>query len=580
MRVASPAGATRALADSGMLAETGMLAKGERPPASAERVSPESVPRQRLREVEPAAHEVAHRAGPPPPLPTPQRSHRVHGIVASQPMPSALTTTVTQLPESRVRVQVQVPPAELEQRIEGKARELGRKLKLPGFRRGKVPAPLVIQRLGRDAVMEEAVRDTLSSWYVDALELTGIVPVGDPELDLGELPPHGGALGFSFEIGVLPQATLGEYRGLEVGRAEPVVEEQRVQGEIDALRERLARLETVQRPAAAGDFVVVDYEGALAGGPEGGAAGEPASQSAEREPFAGGEGRDQLVELGSGNLIAGFEQALEGASAGESRTLELTFPADYARAELAGREASFEVTVKEVKRKELPAVDDDLAIDTGFDTVGELREDIRRRLREAEEQRIDAEFREAALDAAVEHAQVQVPAALIEARAREMLERVLHALAHRGISRESYLEITGRSEQEILADTAPEAERALRREAVLTAVVAAEGISPGEEELLEAVRPAAEREELTPQALLRRLREAGRVEELREDLAARHAMDLIAAQARPIPLEQARAREQLWTPEKERSERAREEQVQEVAQAGEPAPGGLWTPDR
>jgi trigger factor len=483
-------------------------------------------------------------------------------------MPAALTTTVTQLPESRVRVQVEVPPAELEQRIEGKARELGRKLKLPGFRRGKVPAPLVIQRLGRDAVMEEAVRDTLSSWYVDALELTGIVPVGDPEVDLGELPPHGEALGFSFEIGVLPQAVLGEYRGLEVGRAEPVVEEEQVQGEIDALRDRLARLETVERPAQAGDFVVVDYEGALVGA------------DGERAPFAGGEGRDQLVELGSGNLIEGFERALEGASAGESRTLQLAFPADYARAELAGREAAFEVTVKEVKRKDLPAVDDDLAIDTGFDTVDELREDIGRRLREAEEQRIEVKFREAALDAAVEQAQVQVPAALIEARAREMLERVLHALEHRGISRESYLQITGRSEQEIFADTAPEAERALRREAVLTAVVAAEGISPGEEDLLEALRPAAEREELPAEQVLQRLREAGRVEEIREDLAARRAIELIAAQAVPIPIEAAHAREQLWTPEKERSERAREEQVQEVAQAGEPAPSGLWTPDR
>ncbi len=482
-------------------------------------------------------------------------------------MPSALTTTVTQLPESRVRVQVQVPAAELEQRIEGKARELGRKLKLPGFRRGKVPPPLVIQRLGRDAVMEEAVRDTLSLWYVDALESTGIVPVGDPDVDLGELPPHGESLEFSFEIGVLPQATLGEYRGLEVGRSEAVVEEERVQGEVDGLRERLAHLETVQRPAQAGDFVVIDYEGVLVG------------ESGEREPFAGGEGRDQLVELGSGNLIEGFEEALVGASAGVSRTLALTFPADYPRSELAGREASFETTVKEVKRKELPAVDDDLAIDTGFDTVEELREDIRRRLREAEESRIEAEFREAALDAAVERARVEVPPALIEARAREMWERVQRALSHRGLSRETYLELSGRSEQEILADSAPDAERALRREAVLTAVVAAEGIEPGEEELLEALRPGAEREELSPQELLQRLRDAGRLEEIREDLAARRAMELIAAEAHPIPIEQARAREQIWTPEKERTERAREEHVQE-AQEHAQGVGGLWTPDR
>jgi trigger factor len=516
-------------------------------------------------------------------------------------MPSALTTTVTQLPESRVRVQVQVPPKELEQRIEGKARELGRKLKLPGFRRGKVPAPLVIQRLGREAVMEEAVRDTLSSWYVDALETSGIVPVGDPDVNLGELPHQGGGLEFSFEIGVLPRATLGEYRGLEVGRAEPEVAEEQVQKEIEGLRERLARLETVERAASAGDYVVIDYVGALveesaaalaagAAQSEESAAGAAQSEGAgagtseQLEPFEGGEGRDQLVELGSGNLIEGFEQGLEGSAAGESRTLRLTFPTDYARAELAGREASFEVTVKEVKRKQLPEVDDDLAIDTGFDTVEELREDIRKRLLEVEEQRIESAFREAALDAAVEHAEMHVPAALIEARAREMWERVLHAVAHRGISREAYLQITGRSEQEILAESAPDAERALRREAVLTAVVEAEGISPGEGEVLEALRPAAEREELPPEQLLQRLRDAGRVEEIREDLAARRAMELIAAEAKPIPIEQALAREQLWTPEKERAERDREEQVQEAVQSEEhgapPAARRLWTPDR
>jgi trigger factor len=490
-------------------------------------------------------------------------------------MPSALTTTVTELPESRVRVQVQVPAGELEQRVEGKARQLGKELKLPGFRKGKVPAPLVIQRIGREAVLEEAVRDTLSSWYVDALERTGIVPVGDPDVSLGDLPPRGQSLEFSFEIGVLPKATLGEYKGLEVGRAEPAVTEEQVQHELDGLRERLARLQTVERPAQTGDFVVIDYAGALLG------------EAGEHEPFAGGEGRDQLVELGSGSLIEGFEQGLEGAAADTSRTLELTFPQDYARAELAGRNVAFEVAVKEVKRKDLPDVDDDLAIDTGFDTLADLREDIRTRLRDAEEERLQAEFRAAALDAAVDRAQVQVPGALIEARAKEMWERVLHTLSHRGITREAYLGISGRTEPEILADTAPEAERALRREAVLTAVVEAEGINPTEAELLEALRPGAERQELPVEQVLVRLREAGRLEEVREDLAARQAMDLIAAHATPIPLEQAQAREQLWTPAKERSERAREEQVHEAQeqareqeQGVSPTHGGLWTPDR
>ena len=165
-----------------------------------------------------------------------------HGIVAG--VPAAVKTTVTELPDSRVRLQVQVPASELEGRLERKAHQLGRELKLPGFRRGKVPAPLVIQRIGREAVLEEAVRDTLSSWYSDAIETAGIVPVGDPQVALGDLPPQGEALEFSIEIGVLPKAELGEYQGLEVARREPAVEEEQIEQEIEAMRERLARLQT------------------------------------------------------------------------------------------------------------------------------------------------------------------------------------------------------------------------------------------------------------------------------------------------------------------------------------------------
>jgi trigger factor len=478
-------------------------------------------------------------------------------------MPSALTTTVTELPESRVRVEVQVPAGELEQSIERKARELAGTLKLPGFRRGKVPAPLVIQRIGRESVMEDAVRQDLGGWYVDALGAAGIVPVGDPDVALGELPEPGNALEFSFEIGVLPKAELGEYRGLEVGRAEAEVPDAKIQEEIDQLRDRLARLQTAERPAQEGDFVVLDYVGSLAG------------EDGSQEPFEGGEGRDQLIELGSGNLIEGFEQGLLGASAGEVRTLQLTFPADYARAELAGRAASFEVTVKEVKSKELPEVDDDLAIDTGFEDLAELREDIHRRLLEVEERRVASEFREAALDAAVAQAKVPVSTALIEGRSREMWERILHTLSHRGISREAYLSLSDRSEEQSIAELAPDAERALRREAVLTAVVQAEGIDPGEDELLESLAPLAEREQQPAEQVLERLRAAGREDELREDLAAQRAMELIASEAKPIPLEQAQAREQLWTPEKERAERTGGSEPATAKEAG-----GLWTPDR
>ncbi len=162
-----------------------------------------------------------------------------------------------------MRVQVEVPPGEVEGRVEQRARQLGRELKLPGFRKGKVPAPLVLQRVGREAVLDEAVRDSLASWYSDAIATAGIVPVGDPKVDLGDLPPQGQALEFSIEIGVLPKAELGEYKGLEVARREPQAADELLDQEVEQMRERLARLETVERAAAEGDFVVVDYVGYL-----------------------------------------------------------------------------------------------------------------------------------------------------------------------------------------------------------------------------------------------------------------------------------------------------------------------------
>ena len=475
-----------------------------------------------------------------------------HGIVAA--VSAALKTTVTELPESRVRVLVEVPPNEVEVRLERKARQLGREMRIPGFRRGKVPAPLVIQKVGREVVLEEAVRDTLGNWYSDAIDTAGIVPVGDPQLDLSDLPPEGAALEFSIEIGVLPTAKLGDYKGLEVGRREPLVEEEAIESEIDGLRERLARLETIERAAELGDFVVVDYVGSIEG-----------------EQFQGGEGRDQLVELGSGNLIPGFEEGLAGAAAGETRTIDLSFPVDYPNQELAGKDASFEVTVKEVKNKRLPEVDEDFAVDMGFDSVGELREDIRTRLTETEQGRVDAEFREAALDAAVAASEVQTPETLVQAKAQEMWDRMLHTLSHRGISREAYLKITGREEEDLIAELAPEAAQSLRREAVIAAVVAADGIEASEEDLLKALAPTAAREGTEPSELLTELQKSGRLEDVREDIAARKAVEMIAAEAKPIPLEQAQAREKLWTPDSE---------AEQDSATGEQAAARLWTPER
>jgi trigger factor len=464
---------------------------------------------------------------------------RAATLSSSGLMPAAaVKTTVTELPESRVRVEAEVPADEVERRMQATARQLGRDLKMPGFRKGKIPPPVVIQRVGRQAVLDETVRGALGRWYLDAIDDAGIHPVGDPDLDLGDLPGQGQPLHFTIEIGVRPTARLGDYKGVEVGKREPTVDEEGIEGEIEALRERMARLETADDAAGEHDFVVIDYAGTIDG-----------------EPFEGGEGRDELVELGSGRLVPGFEEQLRGARAGEERTVTIAFPDDYGAKELAGRTAEFAVTVNEVKRKELPEVDDDFASDAaGFDSLAELREDIAAKLGESDAARIEAEFREAVLDAVVQASEVDVPEALVEARAAELWERMLHTLGHQGITKDAYLRIAGKSEEEILAEARPDAEQALRREAVIAAVIEAESIEPSDGDVLDALQASAARERTTPEKLRARLEKAGRLDEVRDDLAQRAAVDLLAENATPISVEQAKARDRLWTPEKETAE--------------------------
>jgi trigger factor len=430
-----------------------------------------------------------------------------------------VTTTVTELPESRVRVEAEVPPAEVSKRVDAAARVLARSMRVPGFRPGKAPAPVVIKRLGREAVLDEAVRESIGGWYTAAIDDAKVVPVGEPDLDLSALPGEGEPLKFAIEIGVRPPAKLGDYKGLEVPRRDSEASDEAVNEEIDRLRDRSAKLETVERPAGRGDFVVMDFAGSVDG-----------------TPFAGGEGRDQMVELGSGRLVPGFEEQLEGAGAGEERTVKVTFPEDYQAAEQAGKDAEFAVTVKEVKAKDLPELNDEFAEEAGFDTLEELRDDIRSRISEAESSRVEAEFREAALDAAVANATVDVPDALVEARSRELWDQMLHSLSHQGITKEVYLQISGREEEEIIEQGKEDAAQALRREAVLAAIIEAEGIEPSEDEVLEAVGQAAEGG-TSPKKLLERLKSAGRLDALKQDLAQRKALDLVTESAKPVAAE-------------------------------------------
>src|SRR5581483_216992 len=262
--------------------------------------------------------------------------------------------------------------------------------------------------------------------------------------------------------------------------------------------------------------------------------------------------------------IPGFEEQLVGASAGDERTVSVTFPEDYQATELAGKEAQFAVTVSEVKEKRLPDINDDFASEAaGFDTMAELREDIGQRLRTIDERSLEREFEDAVVEAAVGEAQVEVPDKLVHARAHELLEDTWTMLARQGIAKDSNLRLTGRDEETLAHEAEPEAAAALRREAVLAAVVEAESIEPTEEQVREALEPSAERQGTTVDKLLERLRETGRLDRMRQEVATRQAVELLVAEAKPISVDQAKARQKLWTPGKE---------------GAETGSGQLWTP--
>lgn len=497
-------------------------------------------------------------------------------------MPTAIKTNVTELPESRVRVRAEIAAEEVQKSLESTARNLGREMKMPGFRQGKIPPPVIIQKLGRDAVLDEVIRAKLTDWYVNAVDEAGIAPVGDPQVDMGDLPPEGQPLAFSFEVGVRPVATLGKYRGVDVGRREPEVDPEAVDAEIEELRERLGHLHVVDRPAKNGDFLIIDFTGVVDG-----------------EVFEGGEGRDQLIELGAGHLIPGFEEGLIGAVAGDERSVEAVFPDDYGAKHVAGKPAKFEITVKDVKHKHLPDIDDDFASDaTGHDSLDELMAEINDRMLKNDAERVEAQFRGAALDAVVDEAEVEVPDSLVEARAKELLERMLHHLGHQGINKEAYLTIAGKKEEEVVEDNKPEAEQQLKREAVLAAIIEAEKIEPTEQELLDALEPAAEREQISRQKLLDKLRLANRVDELAREVAAQTAIDLVVSEAKPISMEEADKRKAkreakadaadkgLWTPEqgveKPKSKAKAKPKSKAKAKAKPKAKADekkLWTPD-
>jgi trigger factor len=430
---------------------------------------------------------------------------------------------VEELGGNRVRLTVDVSPHELEHAVEHAATDLAGSVKIPGFRKGKVPRQVLLANVGRDRLWVEAVESHIGGWFWNAAARSRLRPVATPEYDF-ELPAsESEPWSFSATVEVQPTPEIVDWTTLEVPRAESTVPEDLVLAEIDALRSSIAELVPAdERPAQEGDTVVVDLAGA-----------DGTGQS------------DTVVELGSGRLVPEIEEALVGASVGDTRTV---------RYDLAdGNETAVEVTVKHVNEKVLPEADDELARSASeFDTIAELRADIEGRVRAAVDERIDSAFRAAAVDELVRASNVQGAGPLVESRARELLNGFVRSLANRGLTPEAYFLATGQTPELLTAQIRAEAAQSVARELALEAVAEKAGIVVSDDEVKDLIREQADVSGDDAEEMIADIWAHGHQEALREDLRMRAALDRLAADVKPIAPEAHAAREAIWTPDKEK----------------------------
>ncbi len=430
---------------------------------------------------------------------------------------------VEELGGNRVRLTVDVSPHELEHAVEHAASDLAGSVKIPGFRKGKVPRQVLLANVGRDRLWVEAVESHIGGWFWNAAARSRLRPVANPEYDFQLPETDTEPWTFSATVEVQPTPEIVDWTTLEVPRAESVVPEELVQAEIDALRSSIAELVPAdERTAQEGDTVVVDLAGA-----------DGTGQS------------DTVVELGSGRLVPEIEAALVGASVGDTRTV---------RYDLAdGNETTVEVTVKHVNEKVLPEADDELARSASeFDTIADLRADIEGRVREAVDERVDSAFRAAAVDELVRASNVQGAGPLVETRARELLNGFVRSLANRGLTPEAYFQATGQTPELLTAQIRAEAAQSVARELALEAVAEKAGIVVSDDDVKDLIREQADASDDDADEMIADIWAHGHQEALREDLRMRAALDRLAADVKPIAPEAHAAREAIWTPDKEK----------------------------
>jgi trigger factor len=466
-----------------------------------------------------------------------------------------MTANVTKLEENKVRLDIEVAPEKVRRGVEAKIKELGRQVRVPGFRPGKAPRRVIENRLGRDYIYMEALQDQLPTWYSQAVVETDVRPIDQPEIHFDDPLDEEQGFKFSATVEVRPEATLGDYKGVEVPRREVEISDEDVEEQLEELRGQFATLAAVEgRPAKEGDFVILDFRGErLTGG-----------------PLEGAEAEDYMLEIGRGELLPDFEENIVGMEAGGRKQFGVTFPMDYAEEPLRGESVLFNVHAKEIKERDLPPLDDEFVKEASeFETLDELRAAVREQLEAAAEQRVDGEFRGRVLDVVAEGAEVDVPEVMVHEKAHEMVDSFERSIRAQGMDPEQYYQLAGTNHHEFEERVSPDAEDTVKKELVLEAVAAAEGIAADEEEVMQEIGHLAEDSERSPEDIAALMRSNGTYSMLEEEISRQKALDFLVENATPVPMPEEEELEEDEETAEEESEESVEEPVEATAVATE-----------
>ena len=422
-----------------------------------------------------------------------------------------MSLQVEKLEKNMAKLTIEVSAEDLDKAMEKAYQKQKSRISLPGFRKGKAPRKMIESMYGKGVFMEDAVNSLVPQEYSKAIADCDLEIVSQPEINVTQMEP-GKALIFTADVDTKPEVTLGDYKGVEVPKTEIAVTDEDVDAEVKKEQDKNSRTVVVEdRAAANGDITTIDFEGFVDG-----------------VAFDGGKGSDYALTLGSGTFIPGFEDQLVGANTGDHVEVKVTFTQEYQAKELAGKEAVFQCDVKKIETKEVPELDDEFAKDVSeFDTLAEYKEDVKKNLTEKKEKEARTAKENAAVDKAIENAQMDIPDLMIQTQCRQMMDDFARRMQQQGLSMDQYFQFTGQSMDKMMEDMKPQALKRIQTRLVLEKIAETENTQPSEEEITEEIQKMADAYKMEADKIREAIGEDG-IEQLKKDLSVQKAVTLIA----------------------------------------------------